>query len=75
MAEKVVYKSSGSGMFLLGILFIVLKLTGVIAWPWIWVLSPFWIGIAVLIAVLGIVTLFGLGLFGLAWAIDKWGGK
>ena len=28
---------------LLAILFIGLKLTGVITWPWLWVLSPIWI--------------------------------
>jgi hypothetical protein len=27
---------------LLGIVFIVLKLVGVIAWSWFWVLAPFW---------------------------------
>ena len=32
---------------LLTIAFIVLKLTGVIAWSWWWVLSPLWIGAAV----------------------------
>ncbi len=31
---------------LLTIVFIVLKLTGVISWSWWWVLSPAWIGIA-----------------------------
>lgn len=28
---------------LLAIVFIVLKLTGVIAWSWTWVLAPIWI--------------------------------
>ena len=28
---------------LLGVSFVVLKLTGHIAWPWLWVLAPFWI--------------------------------
>ena len=28
---------------LLTLAFIVLKLVGVISWPWIWVLSPIWI--------------------------------
>jgi hypothetical protein len=28
---------------LLTVLFISLKLTGHISWPWIWVLGPFWI--------------------------------
>ena len=38
---------------LLTLLFIALKLTGIIAWPWVWVLAPLWIGfiVAVLIAV------------------------
>lgn len=31
---------------LLGIAFVVLKLTGVIGWPWVWVLAPFWIPLA-----------------------------
>ncbi len=38
--------STGS---VLGLIFIVLKLTGNIDWPWIWVLAPFWIGLAVLV--------------------------
>lgn len=29
------------------VVFIVLKLTGVIAWSWLWVLSPLWIGLLV----------------------------
>lgn len=37
---------------LLTILFIALKLTKVIAWSWIWVISPIWI--SVLIYVIGI---------------------
>ena len=31
---------------LLTIAFIVLKLCGVIAWSWLWVLSPLWISVA-----------------------------
>lgn len=35
--------SRGIGFFgLLGIVFIVLKLVGTIAWSWFWVLAPFW---------------------------------
>jgi hypothetical protein len=29
---------------LLTVLFVALKLLGVIAWSWVWVLSPLWIG-------------------------------
>jgi hypothetical protein len=32
---------------LLGLIFITLKLTGYIAWSWLWVLSPFWIPLAI----------------------------
>lgn len=49
--------SSGIGFTgLLTILFIALKLTGVISWSWWWVLSPLWIGLA-LIAVILIVAI------------------
>jgi hypothetical protein len=52
--------SGGIGTIgLLGVVFIVLKLTGVIAWPWLWVLAPFWISIAlgvIAIAVFAIVV-------------------
>lgn len=34
---------------IIGIIFVVLKLCGLINWSWYWVLSPFWIEIAVVI--------------------------
>ena len=39
---------------LLGIAFIVLKLCNVIDWSWWWVLSPFWIMVALYIVVFAI---------------------
>jgi len=42
--------TSGGGIGICGLLlvaFIVLKLCGVIAWPWIWVLAPLWIPLAI----------------------------
>lgn len=42
---------------LLGVLFIVLKLTHVIAWAWVWVLAPFWIGVVLAILVLAVAAL------------------
>lgn len=47
-----------TGLFntLLLVLFIALKLTGVIAWSWWWVLSPLWIPICVALIV-GLVAL------------------
>lgn len=45
---------------LLTILFIALKLTGVITWSWVWVLSPLWIGFALVLVFLAIVLLVAL---------------
>jgi len=39
----------GIGVFgILGIVFVTLKLAGIIAWPWILVTAPFWGGYALL---------------------------
>ncbi len=37
---------------LLTIVFIVLKLTKVINWSWLWVLSPLWISIALILLII-----------------------
>ena len=37
---------------LLTVLFVGLKLTNVIAWPWLWVLSPIWIPLLLLMVIL-----------------------
>lgn len=37
-----VVSHGGSLSFVLGIVFVVLKLTGTVPWRWIWVLAPFW---------------------------------
>ena len=42
----------------LGIVFIVLKLIGVISWSWWWVLAPFWIPLAIVILCAIIITIF-----------------
>lgn len=47
-------KSSGIGFGgLLAIVFIVLKLTNIISWPWLWVLAPIWIPVAIVLVGLG----------------------
>lgn len=51
---------------LLTVAFIVLKLTDVIAWSWVWVLSPLWI-FAILWVVIAVVL---LGVF--AWVYNKY---
>ena len=58
MAKNNSSSSSGIGFVgLLTILFIGLKLTGYIAWSWLWVLSPLWISTALALAILGIIAL------------------
>lgn len=56
MSEK--NSSSGDiGVFgLLGVAFVVLKLTGFIDWSWWWVTLPFWGGIAFVLGI-GVVAL------------------
>lgn len=44
---------------LLAITFIVLKLTGVIAWSWWWVLAPMWAPIVIALAIVIIAYIFG----------------
>lgn len=47
--------SSSGGIGFAGLLtvaFVVLKLTGVIAWSWWWVLSPLWISFGLVLIVL-----------------------
>lgn len=59
--------SSGIGFTgLLTIVFIVLKLTGNIAWSWVWVLSPILISALLVIAILLIV----LGLAAIATRVS-----
>lgn len=38
----------------LGLIFVTLKLTGVIVWSWWWVLLPFYGGVALLLAILAV---------------------
>jgi hypothetical protein len=48
MSNSGVSASVGIGpVGLLTILFVALKLTGVIAWSWVWVLSPIWIVVGI----------------------------
>lgn len=41
------------------VVFIILKLVGVIAWSWLWVLSPLWIGIAIWVVFMIFVLILG----------------
>lgn len=45
---------------LLGVAFVVLKLTHVIAWSWWWVLAPFWIPLVLVLVILAVVAIIAL---------------
>jgi hypothetical protein len=66
--NKIVYKSGVGVSTLLGVLFVGLKLTGYITWPWVWVVAPFWIPWAVILGIL-LVGLLGMGVAILAAVI------
>lgn len=53
-------KQGGLGIVsVLTIVFIVLKLLGVIRWSWIWVLSPIWISAVIVVAVFSVIMIGG----------------
>ena len=60
--------SGGVGIAgLLGVAFVILKLTGVIAWSWWWVLAPFWIPLAIV----GGIIIIGVALAVVAAWIER----
>lgn len=65
---NVTAKANASGISFCGLLtivFIVLKLTGFISWPWVWVLAPLWLSWVIVIAIIVIAIVIALivGLF------------
>ena len=61
-------RSGGVGFLgLLAVLFIGLKLTGVITWSWLWVLAPLWIPFAIVL----VIFLVGAILIGIEALLDR----
>lgn len=54
------YVGTSFPLGVLGVLFVAFKLAGVIAWPWVWVLAPFWIPLAVAAVVLVVVVIVSM---------------
>jgi hypothetical protein len=53
--------SSGIGFpGLLTVLFVGLKLTGYITWPWVWVLSPLWISALIFLCAIATIVIVGI---------------
>lgn len=47
-------------MFLLFLVFLILKLTSVISWSWLWVTAPLWGGLALFVSILILMGLAAL---------------
>lgn len=47
------------------IVFLILKLTGIIAWSWLWVTAPLWIGVSLLAAILLAAGVIGGSVYGI----------
>ena len=56
---------------ILGVLFIAFKLAGVIAWPWVWVLAPFWIPLAMVAVFLVVVVIISVVNVSIAMAKER----
>lgn len=55
-------KKRSKGMGLCGslvTLFIILKITNVISWPWLWVFSPIWITFIICVVAFGLILVVG----------------
>jgi uncharacterized membrane protein len=61
MSNSTKAASSSFPLFgILGLIFITLKLCGVINWSWWWVTAPFWGGLALVLGIFAIVGIIAL---------------
>lgn len=68
MSEKSVSYNGGVGVAgLLGVVFVTLKLLGIIDWSWWWVTLPFWGGLAIVLVIVLCLLIAGV----VAWALDR----
>ena len=74
MSEKTVYVRGGTNLFgVIGLVLVILKLAGiapVAAWSWWLVTMPFWLGLAIIAAILSLMALFAGACYLIAWALD-----
>lgn len=52
---------------ILGLIFVTLKLLGIITWSWWWVTAPFWMPIVIVLVIIGI----ALAIAGIVAILDK----
>lgn len=54
MSNETQQTAGASTAGILGVLFVGLKLTGYIDWPWVWVTAPFWMPLVFVFAVIAL---------------------
>ena len=59
-------------VWLIAVVFIILKLTHIIAWSWLWVLSPIWLPFAIVIGAWVLIILIGEAIAVHDWINTKW---
>ena len=76
MSDKVVVQKQGiTWLGALCLLFIGLKLAGVINWSWWWVFAPIWGPIGLVLAIVALMAAVAGAAFGIAALLDKLGIK
>ena len=71
MSTKVDSSGGVSVIGLLGVSFIILKLTGFIDWSWWWVTAPFWGGFALVIGGFALFYVVAGLVKAVAWSIER----
>ena len=57
--EKKSHRAKMDPIVTLVLIFAVLKVTGLISWPWLWVLSPIWITLLIFAAIFSFILVGG----------------
>ncbi len=57
--EKKTKRSRMDPAVVLTLIFVVLKITGAISWPWMWVVSPIWLTLLFFAVILSVILVGG----------------
>ena len=60
---------TSNAMWVLTVVFLLLKLFGLITWPWVWVFSPLWLPIAIVLVMMLMVLVTSVVLLGFRFVL------